>query len=248
MRSLFVLVLALVVSAVGASSLTLDEIIAKNIAARGGLAKIRAIKTYTVEGTMSLAPSGMEMSFTQYNKAPNKYRMDITVQGMSIVSAFDGTTAWGTNPMQGATPQKASETEARRSAMRSDLEGVLIDPAKKGYKLELVGTEDVDGALAYKIKVTDKAGEVSFTFIDATTWLEVKSTGTMELMGQEAVVDVLMSDFRDVNGVQMPMLMELRSEGRVVMTMALSNPKVNQDIPDSRFAFPESTGTKSKKK
>ncbi len=243
MRSLILIAVAFIASVAGASSLTLEEIIAKNIAARGGLSKIRAINSYSVDGTMSLAAMGMEMSLNQVTKRPNKFRMDISMQGMTMTNAFDGTTAWMINPMQGTTPQKAGETESRRSAMRADLDGALVDADKKGYKLELVGADDVDGSPAYKIKVTDKYGEVSFTYIDATTWLEVKTTMTMDMMGQESTVDILYSDYRDVAGVQMPMLMEMRSDGQVFMTMSFSNPKVNLNVPDSRFAFPSATTT-----
>ncbi|MBK6292131.1 MAG: hypothetical protein IPH85_11650 [Ignavibacteria bacterium] len=240
------LLLALTVMCLGvltSSAITLDEIIAKNIEARGGLAKIKSLKTLVMDGTMSMS-QGMELNFTQTQKRPMKFRMDMSFQGMSMVTAYDGTTAWGINPMAGNKPEKQPASEAKRMADQADMDGLLVDWKDKGYLLELVGPEDIDGATAYKIKITDKDKEVKFIYIDATTWLDVKLSMRISMMGQEADVDMMMSNYQEVGGVQMPMLMEMRSEGQTILSMSYSNPKVNTDIPDSRFAFPGETPAK----
>lgn len=234
----FLLVAALIISAFGsASAITLEEIIAKNLEARGGKAKLEAIRTYAVDGKMSMA-QGMEITFTQEIKRPMKIRMDLSIQGMSIVNAFDGKTAWGKNPMAGNKVEKSPESEVKRMAEQADLDGALVNSKEKGYKLELVGSEDIEGSTAYKIKVTDKDNEVSHVFIDAVTWLEVVWTRKLAMMGEEADVEIAFSNYQDVNGVQMPMLMEIRSEGQTVISMTYTNPKVNVPIPDDRFAYP----------
>lgn len=234
----FLLILAVAFIAVGnLSAITLEEILAKNLEARGGLSKLKAINTYSVDGTMTMA-QGMDLSFTQAMKRPMKYRMDMSFQGMSIVTAFDGTTAWSKNPMAGNKVEKAPESEVKRMAEQADLDGVLVNSKDKGYKLELVGPEDIDGSTAYKIKVTDKDNEVSHLYIDAITWLEVMWSKNISMMGQEADVDILFSNYQAVGGVQMAMLMEIRSEGQTVMSMTYSNPKVNEPISDDRFAYP----------
>lgn len=244
----FLLILAVAFIAVGnLSAITLEEILAKNLEARGGLSKIKAIKTYTVDGTMTMA-QGMDLSFTQSMKRPMKYRMDMSFQGMSMITAFDGTTAWSKNPMAGNKVEKAPESEVKRMAEQADLDGVLVNSKDKGYKLELVGPEDIDGSTAYKIKVTDKDNEVSHLFIDAITWLEVMWSKNLSMMGQEADVEILFSNYQAVAGVQMAMLMEIRSEGQTIMSMTYSNPKVNEPISDERFAYPgETPATPSKK-
>ena len=186
----------------------------------------------------------MEMTFTQSTKRPSKYRMDLTVQGMSMIQAYDGTTAWAVSPMAGNKPEKQPATEAKRLAEQADMDGLLVDWKTKGYTLELVGPEDIDGATAYKIKVTDKDKDVKFVFIDATTWLDAKLSMRINMMGQEADVDLFLSNYQDVAGVQTPMQMEMRQDGQVMMVITYSNPKVNVDIPDSRFAFPAESPVK----
>ncbi len=207
------------------------------------MSKLKAIKSLSLDGTMSMA-QGMEMTFSQATKRPSKYRMDLTVQGMSMIQAYDGTTAWSVSPMAGNKPEKQPAAEAKRLAEQADMDGLLVDWKSKGYTLELVGPEDIDGATAYKIKVTDKDNDVKFVFIDATTWLDVKLSMRISMMGQEADVDLLMSNYQDIAGVQTPMQMEMRSEGQVMMVITYSNPKVNLEIPDSRFAFPTESPVK----
>ncbi len=243
MKSFLLVVSFILVGALSAFAITLDEVLAKNLEARGGLAKLKGITSLSFDGTMSMA-QGMEMTFTQSTKRPSKYRMDLTVQGMSMIQAYDGTTAWAVSPMAGNKPEKQPATEAKRLAEQADMDGLLVDWKTKGYTLELVGPEDIDGATAYKIKVTDKDKDVKFVFIDATTWLDAKLSMRINMMGQEADVDLFLSNYQDVAGVQTPMQMEMRQDGQVMMVITYSNPKVNVDIPDSRFAFPAESPVK----
>lgn len=242
MRNLLAALALVVIGATSAFAIDLNEVLTKAAAARGGEKAIKAITTVVKEGTMSMA-QGMELNFTETTKRPSKFRMDMSFQGMAITQAFDGTTAWAVNPMSGGKPEKAGSEEVKKMAEQADMDGELIDWQKKGYKLELVGTEDIDGSTAYKIKST-KDDETSFLYIDAVTWLLAKIDKKMSMMGQEAEVEMVFSNYQDVNGVQMPMLMEIRSDGQTMMSMSYSSVKANVDVPDTRFAFPAEDGTK----
>ena len=242
MRLIVATIALLVVGATSSFAIDLEEVISKANAARGGEKAIKAISTVVKEGTMSMA-QGMELNFTETTKRPSKFRMDMSFQGMAIVQAFDGTTAWSLNPMNGGKPEKAGAEEVKKMVEQADMDGELIDWKKKGYKLELVGTEDIDGSTAYKIKST-KDDETSFIYIDAVTWFLAKIDKKMSMMGQEAEVEMVFSNYQDVNGVQMPMLMEIRSDGQTMMSMSYSSVKANVEVPDARFAFPSEDGNK----
>jgi len=242
MKTLFVSALFVLASTLSLSAIDLDEIIAKANAARGGEKAIKSINTLVQEGTMSMA-QGFELNFTQTTKRPDKVRMDMSFQGSAIVQAFDGTTAWGINPMAGGKPEKGGSDEVKEMADRADIDGELIDWKSKGYALELVGSEDIDGSTAYKIKAT-KSEESSFIYIDAVTWLLAKIERKMSMMGQEADVEMVFSNYQEVNGVQMPMLVEMRNDGNTMMSMTYSSIKANVDVPDGRFAFPGDDGSK----
>jgi outer membrane lipoprotein-sorting protein len=242
MRLLVATLALLVVGATSSFSIDLEEVIAKATAARGGEKAIKALSTVVKEGTMSMA-QGMELNFTETTKRPSKFRMDMSFQGMAMVQAFDGTTAWSINPMNGGKPEKAGAEEVKKMVEQADMDGELIDWKNKGYKLELVGSEDIDGSTAYKIKST-KDDETSFIYIDAVTWYLAKVDKKINMMGQEAEVEMVFSNYQDVNGVQMPMLMEMRSDGQTMMSMSYSSIKANVDVPDARFAFPSEDGKK----
>lgn len=243
MRNLLAILTIAVVSTASVFAVDLDEVIAKATAARGGEKAVKSISSLVKEGTMSMA-QGMELNFTETTKRPSKFRMDMSFQGMAITQAFDGTVAWSVNPMGGGKPEKAGSEEVKKMAEQADMDGELIDWKSKGYKLELVGTEDIDGSTAYKIKST-KDDETSFLYIDAVTWLLAKIDRKMSMMGQEAEVEMVFSNYQDINGVQMPMLMEIRSDGQTMMSMSYSSIKANVDVPDARFAFPSDDAKKN---
>ncbi len=246
MRTLILTLFATIVATSSAFSITLEEIMAKNVAARGG-DKLKAVQTFVIDGRMSMA-QGMELKMTQTVKRPNKIRMDMTVQGMSIIQAFDGTTGWAVNPMSGGVPEKLSEAEGKNLKDRANIDGMLASAIASGHKVELIGLEDLDGASAYKIKVTDTDNDVSYVFIDATTWLETQVRTKTTMMGQEADVEIVFTSYQEVGGVQFPMEIEMRADGETFMTISYSNPKINVDVPDSRFAFPASGSAPSQPK
>ncbi|MEY3385784.1 MAG: hypothetical protein RIR53_595 [Bacteroidota bacterium] len=237
MRRIAALVTLFVVAAASAFATDVKDIIAKNIEAKGGLAKIKSINTLVREGTMSMA-QGMELNFTQTYKRKNKMRMDMSFQGMSIVSAFDGQTAWSVNPMAGNKPEKQSAEESKQALEQADFDGDLVDYLEKGKKVEYIATEDIDGQTAYKLKITDKEGKESFLYIDAVSNLEMRLDTKFSMMGQEADVEMIYSNWQDVNGVQIANLIEMRTDGQTMMSMTYSSNKANVDVPDARFAFP----------
>ena len=235
MNYLMILLVALVV-AVPSRAITLEEILANHIAARGGRETITKIRSMKVVGTMETM--GGELSFTQYFKNNTKMRMDMSVQGMEIVQAYDGVQAWGTNPMSGGSPQLGGEAEANQAASQANIWGELIDPTDQGLTLEYAGAEDIDGMTSHVIKVTNVNKESHLVYIDAITWLEVKRTITMAMMGQEAEMEMYLSNYKDIGGVQYPMQMDMEMDGQSVMSMKRESVEVNIDIPDSLFAYP----------
>src|SRR5690348_10226564 len=129
----------------------------------------------------------LEAPVTMQAKRPTSVRMEMDIQGKSFVQAFDGTTSWTINPFGGSDdPQKSNDEDTK--AARDDAEfidGALVDYESKGNTVELIGKQDVDGVPAYKLKVTKKSGTVEYDYIDAKTFLPIKSTGTRKQMGQQ---------------------------------------------------------------
>jgi outer membrane lipoprotein-sorting protein len=218
---------------------TADEIINKNLQARGGKDKIKAVQTARLTGKMVLG-QGMEAPFTMEMARPNKLRMEFTIQGMTGVQAFDGTTGWSVMPFMGKKdPEAMSADESKQEADQADMDGVLVDYKEKGHQVEYVGKADVEGTPAYKLKVTKKNGDVVNVFIDAEQYMEIKEEGKAKMHGQEIEGETMFGDFKTVDGLVFPFSIEQKTKGGPgSMTMTISKVEVNPGVDASRFAMP----------
>ena len=223
------------------ADLTVDQIVQKHTEALGGADKLKAIQTVKATGKASLMGGQLETPVVMQAKRPTSVRMEMTIQGKSFVQAFDGTTAWTVNPY-GASPDPQISSDEDTKAARDDadfIDGALVDYKAKGNTVELLGKEDVDGTQAYKLKVTKKSGTVEYDYLDAQTFLPLKSTGTRQQMGQEFDFESRPSNFKPVNGVLMPFSLEQKVSGKPMMQLTLEKIEANVPIDDSLFRIPD---------
>ncbi len=215
--------------------LTVDEIVQKNIAARGGLDKIHAIQTMRLVG-MAEINGQVQAEMTLVTKRPNLFRLEMMLPQGTLVRGFDGTDAWAITP-GGAAPQKQSQTESQNSRDNADIDGPLVDYKTKGTTVQLLGSDDVAGSPAYKLKVTTKGGTSSTVWIDKQTWYESKLTQTVMQNGAPVQVDSLFSNFKPVNGVMEPMARD-QQMGSMRMKISFVSSEANVPLEDSVFRMP----------
>jgi outer membrane lipoprotein-sorting protein len=222
------------------SAQTADELVARNIEARGGLEKIKAVQSMRMTGTMRLGdeslPTVLEL------KRPGKTRWEFTLEGQTAVQAYDGTTAWATIPFAGQTePQVMSADETRDIELQADMDGPLVDAAAKGNAIELVGREKIDGEIeAWRLRVTRKNGEARDLYLDAKTHLQVLAVTRRTADGRDVEIRSRISDYRDVQGLKLPHSFEATASG-LPQTQSLKFEKIelNVAIDDSRFRMPK---------
>lgn len=221
--------------------LKLADIIRKSIDAQGGLEKMRAIKTMRSTGKIILGGGQMEAPMITYMKRPGNTRIELSVQGQKIIEAFDGTTKWSMNPMLGGKDaQKGSEDETKAALDEVDgVEGPLVNYGEKGHSVELLGKEDVDGSMAYKLKVTLKSGNVRTIYLDDTTFLTVKLVTKVKQAGQEFEAEMLSGNYRPVEGMMMPFSTSMKVNKQIGMQMQIDKVEVNVPLEDSLFTMPE---------
>jgi outer membrane lipoprotein-sorting protein len=227
---------------------TADELIGKNLQARGGKDKIKAVQSARMTGKMVMG-QGMEAPFTLEMSRPNKMRMEFTIQGMTGVQAFDGKTGWSVMPFMGKKdPEAMSADEVKQAADQADMDGVLVDYKDKGHQVEYAGKEDVEGTPAYKLKVTKKNGDVANVYLDAESYLEIKEAGKTKMRGQEIEGETTFGDFKTVDGLVFPFSIEQKAKGMPAgMTMTISKVEVNPTVEGSRFAMPAAEKATEKK-
>ena len=170
---------------------TLDEILAKNYQAHGGLEKLKAVTAMKISGKMVIPDQGLDMPIVIWQKYPDKMRVECTFQDKKIVQAYDGKKAWWIMPFQSDEPREMTPEQAKLFAEQADFENPLVVFREKGYKLELLGEEDLDGAAVFKLKLTKSDGREIFYYLDADSGLEVKSTLTLKAGETETRLEIL---------------------------------------------------------
>ena len=221
--------------------LTVDQIIAKHTQALGGADKLKAIQTVVITGGASLRDGQIGMPVTIRIKRPAFMRMDMHLQERTFVESFDGSAGWIINSFSGSnTPQKMSDEDASAALDNTDLfEGSLVDYQAKGSSVELLGQESVDGAAAYKLKITKKSGAVQFVYLDAASFLPIKTTGKRRQMGQELEYESVPGKYKAVNGVMIPFSIRQKLNGRDTMELNITQVDVNVPMDDSVFRMPD---------
>jgi hypothetical protein len=219
------------------AGLTAAQIVDKNMAARGGLQAWRAVQTLSLQGKMGAGgnqrailalpmPHGKELvntlprrpaeeaqlPFLMELKRPRKMRLELQFKGQTAVQVYDGTNGWKFRPFLNRNDvEPYSKEELEIASHGEDLDGPLVDYVAKGSRVELAGTEKVEGHNTYKIKVVEKSGHTFHIWIDEQTFLEAKVEGQpRRLDGTEHPVEVYYRDFRTVDGLQIPFEMETR--------------------------------------
>ena len=240
-RLSFLLLAAPLCAALAQTAPSVDDLVAKHIAAVGGADKLKAIKTAKITATTSMG--GMELTTTVYVKRPALARSETSVQGNNIVQVFDGKQSWSINPFMGSEPSYASEDESNqaREEAESQIDGHLVDYKAKGSTIELQGKEDVEGSPAYKLKITTKSGNVIYDYLDAETYLETKRVATIKRMGQQVEATTLFTNFKPVAGVLMPHQMDQSAntpQGAVNIKTTMQKIEVNVPIDDAIFQMP----------
>jgi len=221
---------------------TVDEVIAKNIEAKGGMEKLKAMKTLRVTGKMMMG-QGMEAPFTMMAKRPRMTRTEFVFAGMTGVQAYDGKNGWMVMPFMGKKdPEAMPEDQAKLMEEQADIDGPLVDWKEKGHKVELLGKEQVEGADAYKVKVTKKNGDVSTIFIDAESHLEIKSEGKRKIRGTEYEGETVLGEYKEVEGMMMAHSMESGAKGSPQrQKMVIEKIEVNPALADTLFLMPAGT-------
>lgn len=169
--------------------------------------------------------------------------MEFTLQGMTGVTAFDGSTAWQVMPFMGKPDAEPLPSEqARMFEEQADFDGLLVGYKEKGHTVELVGKETVEGTDAYKLKVTMKNGETRYIFLDAEYFLEIRTEGSRTIRGSQVEFESSIGDYKEVNGLMFPHSVDSGAKGAPQrQKFTITKIELNPDLDDARFKMPAKT-------
>jgi hypothetical protein len=227
---------------------TADELIAKNIEARGGLERIKAIKTMRVTGKIK-GFGGRVMAMGEENARPDLVRITTTVQGMIAIQAYDGTTGWQVEPFGGKKdPELMGEDSLRDLLLEADFDGPLVDYKEKGSTVEYLGHDLVDGDDALRLKVMLKNGDIIYDYLDPDTFIEIRREIQQFIRGSVREREESLGSYKPVAGVMFPFAIVTGSRNvPEAQTTAVQKIEVNVNIDPADFALPESLRTEEKK-
>src|SRR5882757_1633134 len=223
-----------------AANLTAEQVVEKNVTARGGLSAWRAVQTLSMSGKMQAGGNDQRTStlrvpgavaqaavpkqrpaeqtqlpFRMELKRPRKSRMELDFRGQPAVQVYDGTNGWRLRPfLNRHEVEPYNPDQLKEAARQADLDGPLVDYAAKGTKIEMEGVEKIEGKDNYRLKLTFKNGESKKLWVNAQTFLETKIEGSpRRLDGILLTVEVYYGDYRPDDGLVMPYLMETVAQG-----------------------------------
>lgn len=228
----------LLLALTAAPPMTLEELLQKNYAARGGLEALRAVKTLRMK-THNEGGWGYFETITTTARGL-KSRSDTTSQGLTESSAVDGFTGWKTNAFGGRKDAIAMSPDELRIALDdADLDGPLVDWKQKGNGVELAGLEDVDGSSAWKVKCTRRSGTVEFWFLDADSFIEIKVLTQRRVRGALQEFETEFGNYAKVDGVYFPFSYESRARrSQYTSRTSVDQVETNVKVDDSFFAKP----------
>ena len=240
MRKIASVVLGLLCLTASAWAQTADELVAKNVQAKGGLEKIKAIKTLRIKGRLN------QGSFTavvgQELKRPAMLRSTFTVQGMTAIQAYDGQTGWQISPFEGRKdPQLLGEDDLRDLVEDADMDGPLIDYKEKGHTVEYLGRDTVDGDDVYQLKCTLKNGDIVYYYLDPDSSLEIRTERQQFIRGAVRERQTDLGSYKPVAGVMLPYSIESgpKNNPSVRAKVTIESIEANVTIDDAAFKMPK---------
>jgi len=236
------LAVALLCLSVFVRAQTVEELVNKNIEAKGGIEKIKAVKTLRISGRAE-QPDGPAITITIERTRPDQIREDLTLAGMTMVQAYDGKAGWMIQPFGGRKdPQLMGDDDMRDLVLDSDVDGPLVDYKAKGNTVEFIGHDFVDGDDALRLKVTLKNGDILYYDLDPDSYLEIRRESQEFIRGsvKEQVTDY--GSYKAVDGVMYPFSMAMwpKTDPTQAITVSIDKVEVNLPLAESLFAVPAS--------
>ena len=203
------LAVGILVAVQPAWAISADEIVANNVKARGGVAALAALHSLRRSGRLVEPGHPALILLSDLRERPGRIREELTFQGLTRIRAFDGSKAWQVMPFGGRKePASMTDDDALPLRLAADLDGAWVEAKAKGHVLEYLGTEEVDGTVAHKLRVRLKWGGDVTVWIDPDTWMVMRDLRRTVVRGAEQETETDYGDYEKVGGVYIPMMEE----------------------------------------
>jgi len=218
---------------------TVDEVIESYLKATGGREKIKAVQSVKTE--IKMKAQMFEFPTVAYMKKDGSMRSETEIQGLKIISAYNGSdsTGWSINPMQGDSKAHKMNDEQRKDMKDENrLESPLLDYKQKGHSAELLAKEDLEGDEVFKIMLTKKNGNITYYYIDAQSYLIWKEESKVKYKDREYTSETYFSNYTTQDGITSARTIENYNDGKVTMQMNIEKMEYNSPFDEKLFKMP----------
>ena len=235
-------VLAATFGAAPAAAQSVDDLVSRHIEARGGYQKLKAIQTIKI--TRTVATPFSDVRVIVYKKRPDFYRGEqgpLTANAPLVPRGVNAAGAWDVGAGGKVVPRSdAAAAEARD--LEGDFDGLLVDWKAKGHTVVADGKETLPSGETYKLKVRTRSGAERTIYLDASTYLERRQTGILNLPGDRQFSIVIdYGNYREVEGIKFAHdITEERTGKEPVQSLVTYTEKIEINVPmdDALFAPP----------
>jgi len=236
MKKSMLFTIVLLISGMMIQAQTLEDVLKEHFAAIG---QDKLVKVQNMKVTGKLVQMGVEIPFVQTMARPANVRLEGTFQGLTFIQTYNGKEGWNVNPFAGVSePQPFGEDEIKSMKYQSDLDGMLWNYGEKNYTAILDGKEDVEGTSCYKVKITTKDGDEFINYLDAESYLPLKTTAKVKIQGNDTEMETYYTNYMQVDGIAIAGKTESKMGGQVVNTIISEKVEFNLDLDSKLFDKP----------
>jgi hypothetical protein len=206
---------------------------------------LQAIETLTLSGKLIVNGGQLKLGFVQMQRRSGMIRDEASLQGLTVIQAYDGKEGWQINPFQGRkTPERTSPDDNKSLIEDSDIGGALANAQQNHYQVDYLGIEDVDGTDALKLKVTRASGDFQYVYLDPDHFLEIRTISQRVEHGSPVEIQTDYGDYEQVSGVYFPFSITSGKKGsQDKQVIEFEKGEVNADLKDSSFQFPSAAAS-----
>lgn len=209
------------------------ELLAKVRQALGG-EKFAKQRTQVASGSGTMSPPGMPQplpisSIKTYQVLPAKNRSELASPMGTMVQVYNGEAGWvamGDRMQDQTAAMKEQSFHGYEMLRRFDEPGMTVKSLPEG---------ELDGRKLARVEVADAEGHATQFWIDPATALPA----ALEYSVQGQTNRELFSDFREVDGVQVPFQTDIVQNGQKVFQIKYAEVEVNAPVDEKLFAKPE---------
>jgi hypothetical protein len=224
-----------------------DEILDTYFENTGGKDAWRAVEGMRM--TAKINQGGMEIPLEIVRLKDGRQMTVITFQGQELKQGvYDGEVLWSTNMMtQKAEKSDAETTEIFKKEI-NDFPDAFLDYQKKGYEVEFMGKEDLNGTETFKLKLTkepltidgEEVEDVSYYFFETDNYVPIAVQQEIKQGEAKGVIaETTFSDYQEVDGLYMPFTMTQGIKGQGGQPITMDTIELNPTVDDSEFVYPE---------